>query len=127
MLMGGGTAGGKVPLHDESTPRPCAEPGFGKKKSRRGFASTISRDPEWHREIASKGGKRAHEMGVAHQFTEKERQAAGRKGGAIVAKDRAHMVKIGRKGGLARAAKRKTAKNETIDHPRGGGEWHRER
>lgn len=49
-----------------------------KNTSRRGFASM---DEEKQREIASKGGKAAHEKGTAHEFTSKEAQEAGRKGG----------------------------------------------
>lgn len=45
---------------------------------KRGFA-TLS--PERLREIASKGGKAAHEQGSAHVFTAEEARAAGRKGG----------------------------------------------
>ena len=33
------------------------------------------------REIASKGGKAAHEKGTAHEWTSEEARAAGRKGG----------------------------------------------
>jgi hypothetical protein len=39
-------------------------------------------DPAKQREIASKGGKAAHEKGTAHEFTSEEARAAGRKGGA---------------------------------------------
>jgi uncharacterized protein len=46
--------------------------------SNRGFASM---DEEQQREIASKGGKAAHEKGTAHEFTQEEAVAAGRKGG----------------------------------------------
>ena len=46
--------------------------------SDRGFASM---DPEKQREIASKGGKAAHEKGTAHEFTHEEAVEAGRKGG----------------------------------------------
>lgn len=46
--------------------------------SNRGFASM---DPEKQREIASKGGKAAHESGQAHEFTSEEAREAGRKGG----------------------------------------------
>jgi uncharacterized protein len=45
---------------------------------KRGFASM---DAEKQREIASKGGKAAHEKGTAHQFTSQEAREAGRKGG----------------------------------------------
>lgn len=44
----------------------------------RGFAGM---DPERQREIASKGGKAAHEKGTAHEFDSREAQEAGRKGG----------------------------------------------
>lgn len=44
----------------------------------RGFAGM---DPDKQKEIASKGGKAAHEKGTAHQFDSQEAQEAGRKGG----------------------------------------------
>jgi uncharacterized protein len=47
-------------------------------KDRRGFAS-MSRQKQ--REIASKGGRAAHEKGTAHEWTTAEAMAAGRKGG----------------------------------------------
>lgn len=46
--------------------------------SRRGFASM---DEEKQREIASKGGRAAHEKGTAHEFSSEEAREAGRKGG----------------------------------------------
>lgn len=46
--------------------------------SNRGFASM---DEDKQREIASKGGKAAHEKGTAHEFTPEEAREAGRKGG----------------------------------------------
>lgn len=46
----------------------------------RGFASM---DPEKRRSIASMGGKAAHRLGVAHEWTSEEAQAAGRKGGLM--------------------------------------------
>ena len=33
------------------------------------------------RELASRGGKAAHEKGTAHEFTTEEARVAGRKGG----------------------------------------------
>lgn len=39
-------------------------------------------DPQKQREIASKGGKAAHQKGTAHEFTSEEARVAGRKGGA---------------------------------------------
>lgn len=56
--------------------------------------------------IASKGGKAAHEQGRAHEWTQDTAKAAGSKGGQTVSRDRAHMSEIGRKGGLARGARR---------------------
>lgn len=40
----------------------------------RGFASM---DPQRQREIASQGGKAAHEKGTAHEFTSEEARRAG--------------------------------------------------
>ncbi|ARO87269.1 general stress protein [Nitrosospira lacus] len=51
----------------------------GGKYSKRGFASM---DKDKQREIASKGGKAAHEKGSAHRFTSEEASLAGQKGGA---------------------------------------------
>ena len=48
------------------------------RKERRGFASM---SPERQREIASKGGRAAHEKGSAHEWTADEARTAGRKGG----------------------------------------------
>jgi uncharacterized protein len=52
--------------------------GQGKGSSNRGFASM---DPQRQREIASEGGRAAHEKGTAHEFTSEEAREAGRKGG----------------------------------------------
>jgi len=65
-------------------------------KEERGFAAM---DDDKQREIASKGGKAAHEKGTAHEFDSKEAREAGRKGGETVSKDREHMAEIGKKGG----------------------------
>lgn len=48
------------------------------KSENRGFASM---DKEKQKEIASKGGKAAHEKGTAHEFDSKEASKAGKKGG----------------------------------------------
>lgn len=42
--------------------------------SKRGFASM---DPAQQREIASEGGRAAHEKGTAHEFTSEEARRAG--------------------------------------------------
>ena len=72
-------------------------------RSNRGFASM---DRNKQREIASKGGRAAHEKGTAHEFDAGEARAAGRKGGVTVSKNREHMAAIGRRGGEARGANR---------------------
>ena len=47
-------------------------------KEDRGFASM---DRLKQKEIASKGGKAAHQKGTAHEWTSEEAREAGRKGG----------------------------------------------
>jgi general stress protein YciG len=65
-------------------------------KGKQGFASM---DENKQREIASMGGKAAHEKGTAHEFSPEEAREAGRKGGEAVSQDRDHMAEIGREGG----------------------------
>lgn len=72
---------------------------MSKPKQQKGFAK-ISRERQ--REIASQGGKTAHERGRAHTFNSDEAKAAGRRGGLAVSVDREHMARIGRAGGRAR-------------------------
>ena len=48
------------------------------KKSVRGFAAMSA---EKQREIARKGGRAAHEQGVAHEWSSQEAREAGKKGG----------------------------------------------
>jgi general stress protein YciG len=59
--------------HDnaDSSAKPAAP-----KKSLRGFAAM---DPQRQREIASLGGRAAHQSGHAHEFTSEEARAAGKK------------------------------------------------
>src|SRR4051794_3759147 len=70
--------------------------------SKRGFASM---DANRQKEIASKGGRAAHAKGTAHEWTSDEARVAGRKGGEVVSRDRAHMAAIGREGGESRGAR----------------------
>jgi hypothetical protein len=65
-------------------------------------------DQERQRQIASQGGRAAHQKGTAHEFTPEEARAAGRKGGEAVSRNREHMSQIGRRGGES-------------SHGRGGG------
>ena len=76
-------------------------------KSRRGFASM---DPARQREIASRGGRAAHEKGTAHEWSANEAREAGRKGGVTVSQDRDHMAAIGREGGESRSAAARQAR-----------------
>lgn len=69
-------------------------------------------DPARQREIASKGGRAAHEKGTAHEWSSDEAREAGRKGGVTVSRDRAHMAAIGREGGESRSAAARTARQQ---------------
>ena len=62
-------------------------------KEDRGFASM---DRNKQREIASKGGKAAHQKGTAHEWTSEEAREAGRKGGMA-----SHRRKQEQQGGAA--------------------------
>ena len=55
------------------------------KKGKRGFAAM---DSGQQREIAAKGGRVAHERGVAHEWSRDEAKQAGRKGGLVSGKRR---------------------------------------
>ena len=58
-------------------------------KEDRGFASM---DRVKQREIASKGGKAAHQKGTAHEWTSEEAREAGRKGGMASHRRRKEMT-----------------------------------
>ena len=58
-------------------------------KEDRGFASM---DRAKQREIASKGGKAAHQKGTAHEWTSEEAREAGRKGGMASHRRRRQMM-----------------------------------
>ena len=62
---------------------------LSERKERRGFASMT---PEKQREIASKGGRAAHQKGTAHEWTSEEARSAGRKGGQISRGGRGRLV-----------------------------------
>jgi uncharacterized protein len=47
------------------------------------------------REIASKGGKAAHQKGTAHEWTSEEAREAGRKGGMASHRRRKQMMEPG--------------------------------
>ena len=71
--------------------------------SNRGFAAM---SPEKQKEIASEGGRAAHQQGVAHEWNSEEARLAGRKGGQIVSQNREHMSEIGRRGGQSSGGRR---------------------
>jgi hypothetical protein len=48
--------------------------------------------PEKQREIASKGGRAAHEKGTAHEWTADEARQAGRKGGQVSRGGRGRLI-----------------------------------
>ncbi len=79
-------------------------------------------DPGKQKEIASKGGRAAHERGTAHEFTSDEARQAGRKGGEIVSRNREHMSAIGRKGGESRGSRTRPEPTRTpegfVNNPR---------
>ena len=64
-------------------------------KEDRGFASM---DRAKQREIASKGGKAAHQKGTAHEWTSEEAREAGRKGGMASHRRRSELTGSGQDG-----------------------------
>ena len=88
--------------HEEEQPNSSVEPTVppsgprSRHGEQRGFAAM---DEGKQRQIASKGGKAAHEKGTAHEFTPEEARSAGKKGGEAVSRNRQHMAEIGRRGG----------------------------
>jgi general stress protein YciG len=67
-----------LPLHKMGSETDRATRRNNVAKEDRGFASM---DRAKQREIASKGGKAAHQKGTAHEWTSEEARDAGRKGG----------------------------------------------
>ena len=91
-------------------------------KEDRGFASM---DRAKQREIASKGGKAAHQKGTAHEWTSEEAREAGRKGG-MASHRRKQQAREGRtaanrarRRGAAAAARRRISDASRHDHRRG--------
>lgn len=62
-----------------------AEKQNAEEKRKRGFAAM---DAERQRQIASLGGRAAHEQGVAHEWDKQEAADAGKKGGQASGKKR---------------------------------------
>ena len=55
------------------------ESGNGQMSQRRSLRGFAAMDPQRQREIASLGGRAAHQSGHAHEFSSEEARAAGRK------------------------------------------------
>ena len=86
-------------------------------KEDRGFASM---DRSKQREIASKGGKAAHQKGTAHEWTSEEAREAGRKGGMA-----SHRRKQGQSADAtpeSNAGDEQMVAHETSEPPMIGGE-----
>ena len=81
-------------------------------KSNRGFASM---DPQRQREIASEGGRAAHEKGTAHEFTSEEAREAGRKGGMARSANRRNAMGQG-------SSSHASGSSGTSSHGGGGSE-----
>ncbi len=88
-------------------------------KEDRGFASM---DRARQRDIASKGGKAAHQKGTAHEWTAEEARDAGRKGG-IASHRRRHeqMGDSGPEDGATPVVPPEPGTPETGGSDRGGG------
>lgn len=81
-------------------------------KSNRGFASM---DPQRQREIASEGGRAAHEKGTAHEFTSEEAREAGRKGGMARSANRRNAMNQSSSGSHASASSSSGSGNSGSD------------
>jgi uncharacterized protein len=89
-------------------------------KEDRGFASM---DRSKQREIASKGGKAAHQKGTAHEWTSEEARNAGRKGGlASHARRRERLAQQGSGSADSVPAESRPGEPASQDSFRGGNE-----
>jgi uncharacterized protein len=84
-------------------------------KEDRGFASM---DRNKQREIASKGGKAAHQKGTAHEWTSDEAREAGRKGGMA-----SHRRKQDQSAEAAETGMEGAALPQSSDRPESGVRW----
>ena len=85
-------------------------------KEDRGFASM---DRAKQREIASKGGKAAHQKGTAHEWTSEEARDAGRKGGIASHRRRREQMQQGDTGSGSET--RNTGGDSDITNREGSG------
>jgi hypothetical protein len=87
-------------------------------KEDRGFASM---DRAKQREIASKGGKAAHQKGTAHEWTSEEARDAGRKGGIASHRRRREQMATQTGGNAASETAGGTSENMSDDTDMGEG------
>jgi general stress protein YciG len=88
--------------------------------SKRGFASM---DEDKQREIASKGGKAAHEKGTAHEFDSEEAREAGRKGGEASHGGHGHG---GKSGSSSRSSSSSSSRGgSSAQHAKAGSQSHK--
>jgi general stress protein YciG len=85
-------------------------------KEDRGFASM---DRAKQREIASKGGKAAHQKGTAHEWTSEEARDAGRKGG--IASHRRRREQMGNPGAEDESRSPGSSEPSRVSDDREGG------
>jgi general stress protein YciG len=81
-------------------------------KEDRGFASM---DRAKQRDIASKGGKAAHQKGTAHEWTSEEARDAGRKGGLASHKRRREQLMTGNTAAAADSGSMSDDRTEPFD------------
>ena len=85
-------------------------------KEDRGFASM---ERAKQREIASKGGKAAHQKGTAHEWTSEEARDAGRKGGIASHRRRREQLGVNTDSGSGPMATNEPGGSTRDDSPRG--------
>src|ERR1700722_18190737 len=76
-----------------------------------------SMDSQKQREIASKGGKAAHQKGTAHQFTSEEARRAGSKGGRAARQRRTAAKQAGQPGEQVSPISQTSQDNSGASHP----------
>lgn len=69
---------------------------------KRGLAALSARR---RKEIAKMGGTESQKKGKAYRFDSEAARKAGKKGGLQTAKNKAHLSRAGRKGGIVRQCK----------------------
>ena len=79
-------------------------------------------DEDKQREIASKGGKAAHEKGTAHEFDSEEARKAGRKGGEASHGGHGHG---GKSSSSSRSSSSSSRGGSSAQHAKAGSQSHK--